>query len=82
MNCFVKQKSSEALKNFLDLDVDYGFHFELVSITYKMELENILSPKNQTFAYVIKEFANDRLYLEKTPKTALTFNTIREGKYL
>ena len=52
------------------------------SITYKMELENMLSPKNQTFAYVIKEFDNDRLYLEKTPKTAVTFNTIREGKYL
>ena len=32
------------------------------SITYKMELENILSPKNQTFAYVIKEFDKEYLY--------------------
>ena len=47
-----------------------------------MNLENFLSPRNQTFAYVIKEFDNDRLYLEKTPKTAVTFNTIRGGKYL
>ena len=51
-------------------------------ITYKMELEKILSPKNQKFAYVIKEFDNYWLYLEKTLKTAVTFKTIREGKYL
>ena len=35
------------------------------SITYKMELENIVSPENQKVAYVMKEFDNDRLYLKK-----------------
>ena len=44
-----------------------------------MELENMLSPKNQTFGYVIKEFDNDRLYLEKLPRLRLHSTQYAKG---
>ena len=52
------------------------------SITYRMERENTLSPKNQTSAYVIKEFYNDRLYLEKLPRLRMERCGLRFSKSL